>query len=92
MAILSDNVTEFKNKMLNDVCDQSGIKRLFASPFHPQGDKKVTNVHSFLSRTITKLLDNSNLERDELLPFACYCYNIFPGSNSTESPFFLMLG
>ena len=27
-----------------------------------------------------------------LPPFACYCYNIFPGSNGTESQFFLMFG
>ena len=41
VAILSDNGTEFKNKMLHKVCDQLGIKRLFTNPFHPQGNAKV---------------------------------------------------
>ena len=50
------------------------------------------NVHNFLKRTLTKFLDNSNLKLDELPPFACYCYNIFPGSNGTESLFFLIFG
>ena len=35
VAILSDNGTEYKNKLLNQVCDQLGIKRIFSNPFHP---------------------------------------------------------
>ena len=92
VAILSNNHTEFKNKLLNEVCDQLGIKRLFASPFHPQGSAKVENVHSFLKRTLTKFLDKGNLEWDELLPFTCYCYSIFPSSSGAKFVFFLMFG
>ena len=35
IAILSDSDTEFKNKLLNEVCNQLGIKRLFSNLFHP---------------------------------------------------------
>ena len=49
------------------------------------------NVHNFLKRTLTKFLDSSDLEWDEL-PFACYCYNIYPSSSGTESPFALIFG
>ena len=49
-------------------------------------------MHNFLKRTLTKFLNNSDLEWDEFLPFTCYCYNIFPSSNGTKSPFFLMVG
>ena len=88
---LSDNDTEFKNIVSNVVCDQVGIERLFCNLFNPQGSAKVDNVHNFLKGTLTKFLDYTNLEWDELLPFTCYCYNIFPGRNGTESPFFLIL-
>ena len=27
-----------------------------------------------------------------MLPFACYCYNIFPRSNGTKPPFYLLFG
>ena len=91
VAILSDNGTEFKNNVLNKVCDQSGIKRLFSNPFYPQHNAKVENVHNCLKRTLTKFLDN-NLKWNEFLPFACYCYNIFLSSTDTKSPFFLMFG
>ena len=36
VAILPDNGTEFKNKVVNEACDQLRIKRLFSNPFHPK--------------------------------------------------------
>ena len=48
VVILSDNGTEVKNKVLNEACNQLGIKQLFSSPFHPQGNARVENVHNFL--------------------------------------------
>ena len=41
VAILSDNGTEFKNKVLNEVCYKLDIERLFSNPFHPQGNAKM---------------------------------------------------
>ena len=35
VVILSDNGTYFKSKVLNEACDQLGIKRIFSNPFHP---------------------------------------------------------
>ena len=40
VAILSDSGTEFKIKVLNEVCEQLNIKQLFSNPFHPQGNAK----------------------------------------------------
>ena len=68
------------------------MKRLYSNPFHPKRNLRIQNVHNFFKRTLTKFLDSSNLEWDELLPFACYCYNIFSGSNGAEPPFYLMFG
>ena len=34
IAILSDNGTEFKITVLNEACDQLGIKRLFTNLYH----------------------------------------------------------
>ena len=90
IAILCDNGTELKNAVLNDACEQPGIKRLYSNLFHPQGNSRIENVQNFLKRTFTKFLDSSYLVLDEVLPFACYCYNIFSSSNGTEPPFYLM--
>ena len=92
VTILSDNGTKFKNKVLNEACDQLATKRLFSNPFYLQGNAKVENEHNFLKITITKFLGSSDLEWNELLPFTCYYYIIFPSTNNTKYPFFLMFG
>ena len=61
VAILSKNCTELKNKVLNEACNQLGIKRLYSNLFHPQGNVRVQNVHNFLKWTITKFLESSDL-------------------------------
>ena len=90
-AILSDNRTEL-NTVLNEACEQLAIKRFFSNPFHPKGNSRIKNLHNFNKRTLIKFLETSDLEWDELLPFVCYCYDIFLGSNGTEPPHFLLFG
>ena len=41
VAILSDNGTEFKNKAVNEACDQFGTKRIFSNTFQPQGNSRI---------------------------------------------------
>ena len=49
VAILSDNGTEFKNKTLNEACDQLGIKR-FSSLFHPNAIQEQKMFIIFLNK------------------------------------------
>ena len=48
VTIFSGNGSEFKNKAVDEACDQLGIKRLFSNLFHPQGISRIENVHNFL--------------------------------------------
>ena len=59
--------TELKNTTLKEECDQLGIKILFINPFHPEGNSGIKNMQNFLKRTLTKFLESSDLECDELL-------------------------
>ena len=90
-AILLDNRTEICNKGLIVVCDQLGIKQIYSNPFHPKGNSHMENCHNLLKRTVTKFLELSKLEWDDLLLLAYYCHNIMPICIRTESPFILML-
>ena len=97
VAILGDDGTEFKNKFLNEAYNQLVIKRLFSNTFHPQGYSRIGNGYNFLKWTLTKFLETNDLEWDDLLQFACYCYNIFStcynifsSRNYTEQPFSLI--
>ena len=47
MYILSDNGTEFKNKLMDQVLQQLGIDRIFSAPYHPQSNGELkfsTNI------------------------------------------------
>ena len=46
--ILSDNGTEFKNKLFMQVASTLGMKRVLSSPYYPQGNRCIENVLTFL--------------------------------------------
>ena len=45
--ILSDNGTEFKNTLMDQVLKQLGIKRIFSAPYHLQNNGKLEVFHKF---------------------------------------------
>ena len=46
--ILSDNGTEFKNSLMDQVLQQLGIDRIFSAPYHPQSNRKVGSFSQIL--------------------------------------------
>ena len=60
------------------VFDTLGIKHIYSNPYYPQGNGRIENVHYFLKCTIAKFTYGSQLEWDDSLPLATYCYNIVP--------------
>ena len=92
MVCLSDNSSQLKNSQMNTVLSQLGIKCIFSNPYRPQGNSCIENIHNFFKRTLTKFLSSSDAEWDNILPFACYCFNTTPTADDLESPFFLIHG
>ena len=56
--ILSDNGTEFKNTLMDQVLQQLGIDRIFLAPYHPQSNGKLEVFHKYLKPTLKKLCEN----------------------------------
>ena len=52
--ILSDNGTEFKNSLMDQVLQQLGIDRIFSAPCHPQSNGKLEVIHKYLKPTLKK--------------------------------------
>ena len=89
IKILTDNKTEFKNKLFKEVVKKLGTEFLIHSPpYRPQSNGK---IGGFLKTCIGKHI-NYELEWDELTPMATACYNFFPNCNARESAFFVMFG
>ena len=92
IKILTDNGTEFKNKLFKEVIEKLGMEfSIHSPPYRPQSNGKIEGFHRFLKTCIGKHI-NYGLEWDELTPMATACYNFFPNCNARESAFFVMFG
>ena len=92
LKMLSDNSTEFKNKVFEQVAKEHGLEyKLYTPPYHPASNGRIEGFHAFLKACIAKHVV-PQLEWDVLVPLACTAYNFIPNEHSKESPFFLMFG
>ena len=57
--ILSDDGTEFKNSLMDQVLQQLGIDRIFSAPYHPQSNGKLEVFHKYLKPTLKKLCEKT---------------------------------
>ena len=89
--ILTDNGTEFKNKLWTDVFERLKTEQKFTPIYSPQCNGRIKGFHKFLKATIAKQLE-TRIEWDDLVWKATAAYNFFPTESSGMAPFFLMFG
>ena len=88
--MLTDNGSEFRNDVFDEVCDKLGIKRVYSPVYTPQSNGKLEGFHRFFKACISKHIRGNQLEWDKIVPLATKAYNFFPCQSSRESPFVLM--
>ena len=92
LKILSDNGTEFINRLMEEVSKELGVEyKIYSPPYRPQSNGRVESFHYFLKACIARYIA-PQLEWDDIVPLACAAYNFLPNEDSRESPFFLMFG
>ena len=89
---LSDNGTEFKNSLMDQVLQQLGIDRIFSAPYQPQSKGKLEVFHKYLKPTLKKLCEKDPANWDKYLNQILTSYRITPHLATTESAFFLAYG
>ena len=90
--ILSDNGTEFKNSLMDQVLQQLGIDRIFSAPYHPQSNSKLEVFHKYLKPNLKKLCEKDPANWDKYLNQVLTSYRITPQLAMAESLFFLVYG
>ena len=90
--ILSDNGTEFKNSLMDQVLQQLGIDRIFSAPYHPQSNSKLDIFHKYLKPTLKKLCEKDPSNCDKYLNQVHASYRVTPNLATTEMSFFLVYG
>ena len=92
LKILSDNGTEFKNKLFEQIAKELGIKhKIYTAPYCPSSNDRIEGFHNFLKSCVAKHL-SPQLEWTSVIPLVCAAYNFLPNEHSKESPLFLMFG
>ena len=86
--ILSDNGTEFKNNLMDQVLNQLGIERIFSAPYHPQSNGKLEVFHNYLKPTLKKLCEKYLPNGDKYINQVLASYRVTPNLATAEMPFF----
>ena len=76
--ILSDNITEFKKKLLKEVAKQLGVKyQAYTLSYRPQCNGKIEGFQKYLKSSIAKHIVN-NMEWYEFTDLATTACNFIP--------------
>ena len=89
---LSDNGTEFKNQLMDNIIQQVGIDNILSAPYHPQRNGKLEVFHKYLKPTPTKLCKNDPANWDKYINQVLASYCLIPHLATAETPFFLVYG
>ena len=90
--ILSDNGTEFKNSLMDQVLQQLGIDGMFSAPYHPQSDDKLEVFCKYLKPRLKKLCEKDPSNWDKYFNQVLTSYRVAPNLATAETPFFLVYG
>ena len=90
--ILSDNGTEFKNCLIDQVLQQLGIDRIFSAPYHPQSNGNLEVFHKYLKPTLKKLCEKDPANWDKYLNQVIASHRVTLNLATAETPFFLVYG
>ena len=90
--ILSDNRTECKKNLMDQVLQQLEIDRIFSAPYHPQNNSQLEVFHKYLKPTLKELCEKDPTNWDKYLNQALASYRITPNLATAETPFFLLYG
>ena len=88
----SDNGMEFKSKLMENLSQKLGIRKISFPPHHPQANTEPESLHRFIEDCVCKFSIDGVLERDQLLPYAKAAFNCSPNEHSQESLHFLYYG
>ena len=89
--ILSDNGTEFKNQLMDQVLQQLSISHIFCALYHPQSNGKLEVFYKYLKPTLRKLCKKDPANWDKYLNQVLASYWVTSNLATAETPFSLSM-
>ena len=90
--LLSDRGKAFLSKLIHEVYELMGIKKMNMTSYHPQTDGLVERFNRTLTDMLAKTVKKGGADWDEKLPYVLYAYRSSIQESTQESPFFLLYG
>ena len=90
--ILSDNGTEFKNNLMDQVMKQLGIEWIFPAPYYPWSNGKLEVFHKYLKPILKKLCEKDPSNWHQYLYQVLARYRVTPNLATAKMSFFLVYG
>ena len=90
--ILSDQASNFTSKLMGELHKLFGIKPLFSSIYHAQGNGRIERLHLTLKNCLRKLCADKPREWNRYLVATLFAIRELPSNRSGFSPFELLYG
>ena len=90
--VLSDQGTNFTSKLMGELHNLFGIKPLFSSVYHAQGNGRVERLHLSLKTSLKKLCAEKPREWHRYLVAVLFAIRELPSNRTGFSPFELLYG
>lgn len=91
-TLLSDNGPQFVAEALLRVCESMGIRKIYSSPYYPQGNSVVESFMRTLRKGLAALVSEGRSDWDRYLQAVAFAHNSTPSVTTGYSPFFLTYG
>ena len=92
LTIVSDLGREFENQTMSEICRLMDIQKLRTTSYKPSTNGMVERFHRTLNSALAKIVDDSQRDWCEKLPFVMAAYRASEHSSTGFSPNFLMFG
>ena len=91
-VLLSDNGPQFVAAVLRDFCASIGVRKIYSTPYHPQGNSVAESFMRTLKKGLSGLVAEDGRDWDLYLSAVALAHNSTPNVATGFSPFFLVHG
>ena len=90
--LLSDQGSQFKSKLVKDLCPAYKIEKVETTAYHQQANRKVGRFDQYLVNTLSTVLKTDQSDWDKLINAALFTYRVSVAKTLEETQFFLIYG
>ena len=88
--LLSDRGAAFLSRLMIEVCNLLGVKKINTIAYHPQMNGLTERFNRTLTDMLAKKVDKSGRDWDTHLRFVLFAYRTSMQESTKESPFYLL--